>query len=187
MSHGRSKQLGRTHRDLTKAPSVSSDKSHGWPTSWRPRRSAPCTLRTALRYISLAASHAARLSFLVSSSPSVIPSNSSSSFASSPAIRPSLEPKEPSGATEQEAKPEIASRRLPEGCARRRANRQRNALGEARPGGAARASIPILANNRHRGLIGVGTLDVVDGTERREMDRSKATCPTGATEGEHQM
>jgi hypothetical protein len=50
-----------------------------------------CTLRAALRSVCLAASHAARLSFFVSSSPSVISSNSASIFGSSAAFRLNLE------------------------------------------------------------------------------------------------
>jgi hypothetical protein len=79
-----------------------------------------------MRFRSLAgASSAAHLAgiFRLNSSSSrdcgMISSNSSSSFGSSAAFRLSLEPKEPSGATEPEAKPEIASRRLPEGGAQR--------------------------------------------------------------------
>lgn len=39
---------------------------------------------------------------------------------------------------------------------------QRNALGEARPSGAARESNAALVIDRHRGLVGDGALDVVD-------------------------
>jgi len=42
-----------------------------------------------------------------------------------------------------------------------------------------------LVIDRHRGLVGNDPLDVVDGTERSEMDRSEATCPQGAVRGEH--
>jgi len=44
-----------------------------------------------------------------------------------------------------------------------------------------------LVKDRLRRLIRHGALDVVDGTERSEIDRSEATCPKGATDGEHQM
>jgi len=41
----------------------------------------------------------------------------------------------------------------------------------------------VIAIDRHRGLVDTGALDVVDGTERSELDRSKATYPQGATGG----